>query len=339
VLFGALFIVTAMLAMSGAIETMKPEWRDPEFGHRLARLRQLQRHSPDRPLVLFLGTSRTQNAIDPRAMGFPDEPSSPLVFNFGQSGSAPLKVLLTLERLLDEGIRPSAVVLEVLPVWLAADGSAERVFRNVQPRLSMGDLRRLAPYRANGDELYWKWLPARIAPWSAHRVVLMSHWCPRWLPWGERIDPQWLGMEADGFVPYPTQFDSPEFRAIATAHAQREHAGTFSGYGFGESSLQALGDLVNRCRGEYISLLFVEPPVSPMFRGWFRPGVWESGDVRLRAFAGELGVRLVSPFDGLEEPDYIDGHHMLRTGAEKYSRRLAEWHLKPWLSRAGVVRR
>ena len=99
-----------------------------------------------------------------------------------------------------------------------------------------------------------KWLPARIAPWSAHRVVLMSHWSPRWLPWGERIDPQWVGMEADGFVPYPTQFDSPEFRAVATAHARREHASSFSGYRFGESSLRALRDLVNRCRDEHISL-------------------------------------------------------------------------------------
>jgi hypothetical protein len=319
--------------MSGALETVKPEWRDPEYGHRLVRLMQLQRRSPDRPLVLALGTSRSQNAIDPSAMGFPDQSDSPLVFNFGQSGSAPLKVLLTLERLLDEGIRPRAVVVEVLPVWLAADGPAERLFRDVEPRLSAGDLRRLAPYCAEATALERKWLAARIAPWSAHRVVLMSHWLPRWLPWGERIDPQWQGMEPDGFVPYPSQFSSPEFRAAAAAHARREHGGCFAGYAFGASSLQVIRDLVNRCREERIDVLFVEPPVSPMFRDWFAPGVWESGDAHLRAFAAELGVELVPPLDGLEESHFIDGHHLLREGAATYSRRLADRHLKPWLER------
>jgi hypothetical protein len=322
-----------MASMSGALETVKPEWRDPEYGHRLARLKQLQRESPGRPLVLALGTSRTQNAIDPAAMGFPEERGSPLVFNFGQSGSAPLKVLLTLQRLLDEGIRPSAVIVEVLPVWLAADGPAERLFRDYEPRLSAGDLRRLAPYRTDPTDLERKWLAARLAPWFAHRVVLMSHWLPRWLPWGERIDPQWQGMEADGFVPYPPQFSSLEFRAEAAAHARREHAGCFAGYAFGQSSLRAVRDLVNRCREEQIAVLFVEPSVSPMFRGWFAPGVWESGARRLHALAAELGVELVPADAGLAEADFIDGHHLLREGAATYSLRLANLHLRPWLAR------
>lgn len=331
--------LAAMLGLSGALETVKPEWRDPEYGHRLIRLRQLQSRWPDRPLVLALGTSRTQNAIAPGAMGFPDESGSPLVFNFAQTGSPALKVLLTFLRLLDEGIRPTALVLEVLPVWLAADGPAERIFRNVEPRLSAGDLRRLAPYTADRSALERKWVGARIAPWSSHRVVLMSHWLPRWLPWSERIDAQWQGMEADGFVPYPAQFASPEFRAIATAHARREHAGIFAGHAFGESSLRALRDLVARCRDERIPVLFVEPPVSPMFRGWFRPGVWESGRERLRLLAVELGIELVCPLEGLQESDFIDGHHMLRETAACYSRRLAKERLGAWLARVGALSR
>ena len=73
VLLGIGLALAAMLGLSGALETVKPEWRDPEYGHRLIRLRQLQSRWPDRPLVLALGTSRTQNAIDPGAMGFPEE--------------------------------------------------------------------------------------------------------------------------------------------------------------------------------------------------------------------------------------------------------------------------
>ena len=39
------------------------------------------------------------------------------------------KVLLTLLRLLDAGIRPAAIVVEVLPLWPGADSPPEEQFR------------------------------------------------------------------------------------------------------------------------------------------------------------------------------------------------------------------
>ena len=336
--FGLLFVLAAMVGMSAAIETVKPQWRDPEFGHRIVRLQQIQRESPGRPLVLVLGTSRTQNAFDPAAMGFPEERGSPLVFNFGQTGSPPLKVLLTLSRIIDSGIRPSAVVVEVMPVWLGTDGPAEVQLHDSVPRLSAGDLRRLTPYCADPTVLRSRWLGARMAPWHVQRVVLMSHWLPRWLRWGERIDGQWDGMEPDGFVPYPHQFANPQHRAVATAHARREYAGAFDGFRLADGSVRALYDLVARCRAEQISVAFVEPPVGRMFRDWFHPGVWASGVERFHALAHDLGVERFPPFEGLVDSDFIDGHHMLKNGAERYSRWLADMHLKPWLVRERVVR-
>src|SRR5262245_61227406 len=104
---GVFLALAATLGMAAAMETVRPEWRDPEFGRRLASLRD--RQPEGRPLVLFLGTSRTQNAIDPAAMEFPDEPGAPRVFNCGHSAARPLQVLLNLLRVLDAGIRPAAV--------------------------------------------------------------------------------------------------------------------------------------------------------------------------------------------------------------------------------------
>jgi hypothetical protein len=332
VVVGLAMILVAMVGMAAAVETVKPEWRDPEFGHRLSRLRELQRESLERPLVLLLGTSRAQNAFDPSAMDFADEPGSPRVFNFAQSASPPLKVLLTLLRILAEGIRPSAVIVEVLPLWLSADGPAETQFRGATPRLSIGDLRRLEPYCAEPSVMRSCWIETRTAPWHELRVVLMSHWSPRWLTWKERIDPQWEGMNPDGFVPFPHQFESPEIRARATARAREEHVHAFDGFRFGEMSLRALRDLVARCHAEGIPVAFVQPPVSPMFRGWFRPGVWENGESCLREFARELDVEVFPPFEGLAESDFIDRHHLLQSGSVKYSGWLADRYLKPWLA-------
>jgi len=327
-----------MIGMSAAIETLKPEWCDPEFGHRFGTLQQLEREAPGRPLVLILGTSRTQNAIDPSAMGFPEERGSPRVFNFGQSGSPPLKVYLNLARLLDAGIRPAAVVVEVLPVWLTSDGPAEDLFANEASLLTSADLRRLAPFCNHPVSLGRKWLSARAAPWHAQRFVLMNHWLPRWLEWRQRIDFQWKNTDENGFTPFPGDEPPSDVRAAATSYARKSYRGTFEGFPFGPSSLEALRALVARCRHEEIPVAFVELPVAPLFRGWFRPGVWESGDERLVTFARSLGVELFLPHDDVADSEYVDGHHMLHRAAKTYSRWLAHTHLQPWLVREGVAR-
>lgn len=335
---GCCIMLAATIGMSAALETVRPEWRDPEFGHRLTRLQQFEREAPGRPLVLFLGTSRAQNALDPSSMTTSNEPGSPLFFNFGQSGSSPLKVLLTLLRVLDAGIRPAAVVVEVLPPWLGADGPAEGQFSSEAPRLSDADLRHLMPYCTNEKNLRSRWLSARVAPWHAQRAVLMSHWLPRWLPWDERVDPQWEGMEPDGFVPFPKEFGSGGYRRLATEHARQEYAGSFAGIRLTDHAWRVLGDLTAQCRSEGIAVALVEPPVSPMFRGWYAPGVWASGNERLQAGARERGLDFFPVFEELGESDFIDGHHMLQPAAARYSQWLADTHLKPWLVREGVAR-
>ena len=209
-------------------------------------------------------------------------------------------------------------------LWLGADGPAEDQLRNAVPRLSAGDLRRLEPYCANPDVLRSRWLAERVAPWYSQRVVLVSHWAPRWLSWKGRIDSQWEGMNPDGFVPFAHQFESAEFHAKATVHAREEYGGVFAGFRFGEASLRAIRDLVARCRAEGIPIAFVEPPVSPMFRAWFRPGVWESGESRLRDFAREPS-RTVSAVEGWRSR-ISSTHHPPYAGATQYSRWLADRH-------------
>ena len=46
----------------------------------------------------------------------------------------------------------------------------------------------------------------------------------------------------------------------------------------------------------------------------------------------EMGMP-VFPAPELPDTDFVDGFHMIRKGAEKYSRWLATSHLGPWLAR------
>jgi len=335
---GMLLVALLHLGLAGLLETACPHWRDPEFGHRLHQLRRLQQQAAaSRPLVLILGTSRAQNGLQPSAMLLGDGSSSPLVFNYALTGSPPLKVLLTLHRLLDCGIVPDAILVELLPLWLASDAPAEVVFAPTAERLSWSDLHHLRPYCADFDLLYWHWWKLRLTPWSTQRVILKSHWCPRWLPWNERVDPFWTGMTADGFMPFLYAEPTPEFRQRTCEHARREYAYAFGGITFGERSIQAMEELVAICRQRGIALAWFEPPTSPRFRSWFAAGVWERGQQDMLALAQQWNIPVFLSTLEMREEEFADGHHLLRAGAARYSQWLAEQHVRPWLTSSGLI--
>ncbi|MCS7021819.1 MAG: DUF1574 domain-containing protein [Gemmataceae bacterium] len=326
------------LGLAALLETVCPHWRDPEFGHRLQQLQRLQLLTePRRPLVLILGTSRAQNGLQPAAMEFEQQPCSPLVFNFAQTGSPPLKVLLTFRRLIDAGIVPDAIVVEVLPLWLAIDAPAEVVFASSVERLTWRDLTYLAPYCHNQQRLQRQWLRRRLTPWWTQRSVLKSHWCPRWLPWNERVDPFWTGMMADGFMPFLYAEPTEDFRQRAQAHARLEYAYAFQGFRFTSGCLSAVAELVSLCRQHGVAVAFVEPPTAGQFRSWFAPGVWEHGRQQLFNLAQQWNVPLFPAELPLEDHEFADGHHLLRSGAARYSRWLAERYLRPWLQAEGIL--
>src|SRR5262245_62175806 len=64
-LSGLLAFAVLQAGLVGAVECWLPEVRDAEFGYKLARLRNLVAKSPDRPLVISLGSSRTQLGFRP----------------------------------------------------------------------------------------------------------------------------------------------------------------------------------------------------------------------------------------------------------------------------------
>jgi len=331
---GLIAVVAASLGLAVSVETVLPEWRDPEFGHRLRLLRDSDERSPGRPLVVVLGTSRTQNGLCPSAAGFADEPGSPRVFNFGQSASPPLKHYLTLCRLRDAGVRPAAVVVELLPASLMASGPAEEQLAVQAPRLSAADLDHLAPFAADAAALRSAWLRSRANPWYVQRQLLMNHWLPRWQPWPSRFEFQWTSLDADGFQPI-TEVGA-ESRARATAHARREYAGAFAHFAPAAASVRAVRHLVAQCREDGIPVAFAVPPVSPAFRSAYAPGVFSEGEAHLSALARRLDVPLFPAPRDMTEDDFLDGHHVYRHGAERYSRWLADNHLRPWLAAVGI---
>jgi hypothetical protein len=329
VLWGVAVVILVHLGLALALETVLPQLRDPEYGYRVVRAREQQRLHPDRPFVLVLGSSRVANAFDPSAAGFPDEPGSPLPFNFGLSGSGSIQLRTHLARIRDDGVRPDVLLVELFPVTLVADGPDDGPYSLVINRLTARDLPRLnltdpAAFRR-------RWTTERLNSWYGQRLVIVSHLVPEALSWRERLDHYWKNTDRVGFYPHLAH-KADEMRESRLAATRTHYAETARAWRVGAASDRALRGLVADCRAAGTPVAFFLIPESPAFRSWYTPESRAALDAYLRTLSAELSCPVFDAPEGFAEEDFADGHHMLSPGAARFTRHLTERHLKPWLA-------
>jgi len=327
---GFLALVAAQLGMSVALETVKPAWRDPEFGERLDRLRDLQTKHPKRPLVVALGSSRTQMGIRPSAMGL-DEASDPLVFNFGQAGAGPMLELLTLERVLAAGIKPDRVLVEFFPATMGIDDIAEHKVPRWQTRFAAHDLAVLAPYCADARSLHRTWFFNRVAPWHTYRHDLLGHWQPEWQSLLARWHDTWDRVDAFGWEPFPFEAYATYWRERWLAQSRERYGPELQGLRMGGLAERLLRDLVSRCRGAGIAVAFFSIPEGPAFQSLYPPEVRTAADSYLQTLSRDLGIPVLAVNEPFAEEEFADSHHLLSAGAARFSRLFAERCLRPWV--------
>src|SRR6266850_6378448 len=113
---GLLFFLVAQMLFNIVADMRHPELYDPEYGVRLGLLRARQAETPDRPLLLLIGSSRTVMSFRPEILGAlrTGDGAPVLAFNFSHLAAGPLMNLLAYDRLRREGIRPKWLVVEVM---------------------------------------------------------------------------------------------------------------------------------------------------------------------------------------------------------------------------------
>lgn len=183
-----------------AVMWVEPSVRDPEYGRRLAFLRDSQRNHPDRPLVVLLGSSRVSVNVDTDTMAA-RHPTGPLVFNYGINGSGPVAELVTLHRLFAAGVRPQWVVVET-HFWMYR--RLPPVPPQEHPRYGWSDVDVLKRHSDTPEVLERYRLSSLVAPWYAHRLHLQAEWAPDLLPEATRsIANDWNTLTPWGFLALP----------------------------------------------------------------------------------------------------------------------------------------
>jgi len=308
-----------------ALETRAIGLRDPEYADRLARIQRQVFTQPARPLWVALGSSRTQMGLCPSAMirDGNDSTHDPLVMNFGLAGAGPVQQLLTFERLIADGVRPSRMLIEVLPAFFHNDNPPEKLV--AVSRLSYRDLGRLSGYWHDESTVRRDWWLRRLSPFSMVRFVLVSRLVPGWLPFRDRQDYLWMGVDAFGWYAYPQATIEDTERESRTLKALADYAPNWHDYQISPGPDRALRTLLDRCQALNIPVTLYRMPESPRFRRTPPPEFAVCSHKYLNTMMAEYHIDLIDAQDWIaDDRAFVDGHHLLSGSAREFSVHLAD---------------
>jgi hypothetical protein len=324
-LWGLAFFIVAHFAILLATQRFWPHLRDPEFGYKLNLIRKLRKEEPDRPLLVLLGSSRTGQGLRPgvlKELRTPDG-REPLVFNFSLVGSGPLAELVTLRRLLDAGVRPDWLAIEILPAVLGRTVDAFNGSNGGVSRLSWPDVRLLTQYVTEPEKLSHNWYLAQLLPWYANRFSVMNHYLSNWVPWRLRLDhwkqlDRWgwsdIGLDDQPLVTVPCALDV----------ARRTYQDDLRDLHITPMQDRALRDLLALCRQEHIPTLLYMMPEGSIFRAWYTPPTWKCLETYLAGVSREYGVPVVNARTWMPDMYFGDCHHLYRLGATCFTQRFGK---------------
>src|SRR5262245_20053260 len=310
------FAVQAALGVQ--LERARPEQLDGAFGLRLDLLRRQRAVQGEKPLVLMLGGSRTMTGFRPDLLR--DEPY--LAFNFGREGSGPVKNLIYLRRLLDAGVRPDLLVLDLTVATMAQHRETPWESRWVDGALFQNAERETVEmYHDLRWRVWGQWLAARLAPsWHGNHALLACLSLKR-LSGQQRRDHE-HGLDPWGYRPVFPEL-TPQQREELTRLA-------LSQYGFlpGEDRLwpgarQAVTDLLQLCKAEHIPVMLVVMPEGSQFRALYSTSMQGEFESFLTGLGRETKAPILDARRWIDDEGFFDQHHLSPSGAEQFTRRLA----------------
>lgn len=322
-------IVLSQLALGVAIDRRLSSARDPEGEAKLAQLHARRAETPGRPLVVVLGSSRVAYGVDAGRLSREGYPGA-LVYNFGILGSGPLLNLVNLRRLLDAGIRPDLLYVEILPAQFAdRDVLLEEKMLDVA-RLRFDEVLGLRRCYRDRLRLFGGWCQGRALPCRCHRAGLHCR-----LTGATLADAPFLPDSHGWRVQGPV---TNEYRQQVSGLARRQYGPYCAASALAAEPVRALEDLLALCRREGIPVRLLLMPQARPFREMYSPQMRTAIAALLNGLRVRWGVAAVDARDWIEDTDFSDSHHLLVEGARCFTTRFGREALGPALQEILAVR-
>jgi hypothetical protein len=317
------------LALGVGVDRFWPTIRDPDYDDIERIVREQQAAAPGRPLVIVLGSSRTQLALRAESLnGLPDAAGS-LVLNAAVAGGGPMTHQIILSRLLQAGHRPQQVFVEIIPAGLSArDGAPlEERYLNAA-RLTAIEMVHLYRNCAQPYRMVYPWVRARALPAMRHQTELRQALAIDLPVQGRQ---KYHGRDAFGWIAYSRTWLAPEQVERLTRETVADHASALAQPALSPGAVRALREVLNLCRQEHIGVALFVPPAHSAFRN-YAPAVAQVHLSAVRSLALELGVPLIDGHTWVDDDGFYDGHHAFADGADQFTRRFRHEALVPMLA-------
>ena len=337
-----LWFVAAQLAIRTGIH-VRPELADREFGRKLIELRRMRADAPGRPLVLMLGSSRVATGFRPGCVpriGAESEPEkAPLLFNFAQVGSGPEMALLSLHRLLALKIRPDWVLVEFWPPTWTTQRSLKEFSEQINiAALDWNSVRLLGEYVARPRRLTRDWLAAQWVPLYTNRDLLLHRLASSLTLTRGEDDRRCRDLDRFGWWSPTRAVDRDEHQRLVERY-RKFYTPRLRNLHVERTPDRALRSLLELCRREGIRASLVVLPEGSEFRRLYPPEALREVSAYLTRIERECGVPVIDARRWVGDDGFIDGHHLLPTGATVFTRMLAGEVLEPLLASSPVPTR
>ena len=248
-----------------------------------------------------------------------------VVYNLGINRSGPLSQTIFLRRLLDRGVRPDLVVLEVTP--LVFDYSELPVLP--ADHLERADLALLQPHTDN-PHLRSEWRQAFCVPVYGNRLSMLNYLAQFLVPFDDRLI-LWPDIDDHGWqrkeVPTAEQRRETDERVRAIMQPR------LARFAATDASLRAFADLLAFIRGRHVPVVLVLMPEGALLRSFYPAEEYAKLRARLSALAQAYDMPLIDARDWLSEEQFTDSYHPNCVGARTLTERLGREIVLPRLRR------
>ena len=301
-----------------ALQCGSYRFRDPEFHAKLSHLERLLAQEPRRPLWLMLGSSKVADGLKPDLVS--RAPDEPIVFNFAHPGGKVLWQYLALRRLLDEGIRPEWLGIEIMGPTLSRNVELIWADWGTAGTLRYQELIFHRPFASNYEELRRVWWHAHLSPNLVCRQVIDA-----------LLDRDRDAFDRFGWRQKVRASVTREDYAVMVEIRRKEYLQYWKGFAIGDEADHCLRALLDLCQARGIKTFLYEMPETAQFRGFYPASARAQIENYLGRITAEYRIPWVNAQDWVADSGYSDGLHLILPGAEKFSTRFREEVFKPFV--------
>ncbi len=325
VVWAIAFFVILQFGLAGAVEFGIVKLDDATtFATKARLLEEKLKQSKDRPFVtLAFGSSRMMNGLDAGRLVGPTRKESGrawITYNFGISGCGNIYSFLALEKLINNGIRPDLVLIEMYPTFLTEGSERAWFTANEMRSKNFTDTHRYGIADVSRP-LYQKWL----VPSHTYRFNILNRFAPKLVPmrlrenWARRADEfGWIAV------------DKPLGRA--KMEEQVENFATDSKrFRLGGHSCQALRDSIALCQANGIECGIVWMPEPKGIRKVYSSEMTDQVNAFVEKLRSDFSMLFVNARDWIADEGFYDGCHLNRNGATEFTAKLSSEAVTPLL--------